>query len=122
MGEKMRIGEFIAMRRKYLRITQEELSNKLSISKSAIAKWETNRGLPDRDNINNIAKVLKVSVDDLYKIIASEDLEEIDIKVNITEEVIQLLESYGYTVVSPGHEEAKTNRKEKGKIKDENKN
>lgn len=111
MGEKMRIGEFIAMRRKYLRITQEELADKLSVSKSAIAKWETNRGLPDRDNISNIAKVLKISVDDLYKIIASEDLKEVDVKVNITEEVIQLLESYGYTVVSPGYGEEKMNDK-----------
>ena len=114
MGKKMRIGEFIAMRRKYLRITQEELAEKLSVSKSAIAKWETNRGLPDRDNINNIARVLMVSVDDLYKIITSEDLEEVDIKVNITDEVIQLLESYGYTVVSPGYGKKKISENERG--------
>ena len=101
MGEKMKIGEFIAIRRNYLRMTQEELAEQLHVSKSAIAKWETNRGIPDRDNINNIARVLKVSIDDLYRIIVSEDLEEADICVNITEEVIKLLESYGYTVIPP---------------------
>lgn len=101
MGEKMRIGEFISMRRNYLKMTQEELAARLNVSKSAVAKWETNRGIPDRENISNIAKVLRVSIDDLYRVIESEDLKDTDIKVNITDEVIKLLESYGYTVIPP---------------------
>lgn len=101
MGEKMKIGEFIAIRRKYLRMTQEELSQKLHVSKSAVAKWETGRGIPDRENINNLSKVLKVSAEDMYRIISNADLNESDIKVNITNEVILLLESYGYTVIPP---------------------
>lgn len=101
MGEKMKIGEFITIRRKYLRMTQEELSQKLHVSKSAVAKWETGRGIPDRENIGNLSKILKVSAEDMYRIISNVDLNESDIKVNITNEVIMLLESYGYTVIPP---------------------
>lgn len=101
MGFRMSLGSFIADRRKYLRMTQEELADKIHVSKSAIAKWETNGGIPDRDNIQKLALAINVSVDDLYRIINSANCKDIDLDVNITAEVIALLESYGYKIIRP---------------------
>ena len=42
---------------------QEQLAEKMSVSRSAIAKWETDKGMPDVNNLKTIAKLLNVSVD-----------------------------------------------------------
>ena len=47
MGVKISLGKFISTRRKQKFMTQEELANKMHVSKSAIAKWETDGGVPD---------------------------------------------------------------------------
>ena len=44
-------------------LTQEELSELLMVSRAAVAKWETNRGLQDIENLKFIASALNVSVD-----------------------------------------------------------
>ena len=97
----MDLGHFIYLRRKHLHMTQEQLANKIFVSKSAVAKWETNGGIPDRDNLFRLAEVLKVSASDLYQIIEKQNLEDADIDINITGEVIAMLESYGYKVIRP---------------------
>jgi len=85
-------------------MTQEELAEKLHVSKSAVAKWETNGGIPDRDNLKELSTVINVSIDDLYRIIKSTNEKDIDLEINITTEVIALLESYGYKVIRPNEE------------------
>lgn len=98
----MSLGRFIADRRKLLHMTQEELAEKIHVSKSAVAKWETNGGIPDRDNLKNLSSVINVSVDDLHRIIQSVSCSNENLEINITAEVIKLLESYGYKVIRPG--------------------
>ncbi len=95
------LGRFIAKRRKHLRLTQEVLADRIGVSKSAIAKWETDGGLPDRDNLKRLSEALNVSVDDLHRIIDKGGIQEADLRVNITSEVISILESYGYIVTRP---------------------
>ena len=85
-----------------MQMTQEELATKLHVSKSAIAKWETDGGIPDRDNLKKLAKVMKVSVDELYKII--DKSEKRNEEINITSDIIATLELYGYQVKRPGEE------------------
>ena len=99
----MSLGEFICRRRKHLELTQEQLAEKLHVSKSAVAKWETDGGIPDRDNLYRLAEVLNVPVNDLHHIITSSGPGS-DTDVNITAEVIAVLESYGYTVTRRGDE------------------
>lgn len=101
----MSLGRFISDRRKGLHLTQEELAEKIHVSKSAVAKWETNGGIPDRDNLKRLSEILNVSADDLYRIIESSNYEDIDLNINITGEVIALLESYGYKIKRPNEEE-----------------
>ena len=98
------LGKFIAARRKILRMTQVELANQIGVSKSAIAKWEVDGGLPDRDNLKKLAKEINVSVDEMHKVIDHVDTKITDSEVNITPEVIATLESYGYKVIKPERE------------------
>ena len=104
MEEKISLGRFIADRRKHLLMTQADLAKKMNVSKSAVAKWENNGGIPDRDNLRKLSEVINVSVDDLHRIINSVDVESVDLNVNITSEVISILESYGYKVIRPNEE------------------
>ncbi len=101
MQNQMKLGRFLASRRRLMGLTQEEMADRIGVSKSAIAKWETDGGLPDRDNLKKISEVMNVSVDELHKIIKSDDYPEKDFDVNITPEVISVLESYGYKVIRP---------------------
>lgn len=101
MEEKDNLGLYIANRRKYMRLTQEELAERVGVSKSAIAKWETNRGLPDRDNLKRLSVVINVPVEEMHRIIDRTNCESYECDINITGEVISTLESYGYKVIRP---------------------
>lgn len=59
----MNFGERIKQARIDVGLTQEELAEILVVSRSAIAKWESNRGLPDVSNLKVISHALNVSVD-----------------------------------------------------------
>ncbi len=59
----MTLGEKLKEARKQAGLSQEQLSEKLGISRSAVAKWETNNGIPDVDNLKAISVLLNVSID-----------------------------------------------------------
>lgn len=61
----MTLGEKIRQARRKCGLSQEQLAEKLSVSRSAIAKWETDKGLPDVGNLKTLARLLNVSVDHL---------------------------------------------------------
>lgn len=61
----MTIGKKIKQLRQEHSLSQEELADKLLVSRQAITKWETERGLPDISNIKAIAKMFQLSLDDL---------------------------------------------------------
>jgi len=60
--------------RKRENMTQEQLSQKLYVSRTAISKWESDRGLPNIDALKNISKVFNVSIDYL---LSSEEIIDI---------------------------------------------
>ncbi len=59
----MTLGEKIKEARKQCGLTQEQLAEKMLLSRSAIAKWESDKGLPDVENLKTLARLLNVSVD-----------------------------------------------------------
>jgi len=105
MGDRMSLGQFITLRRKHLHMTQEQLSERLNVSKSAVAKWETDGGIPDRDNLYRLGEVLGISANDLHRIIGNQNFADIDFEINVTPDIIATLESYGYKVIRPGQKE-----------------
>jgi transcriptional regulator with XRE-family HTH domain len=59
----MTFGEKLKKARIESGYTQNELANKLTVSRAAIAKWESDRGMPDVTNLKAIAEVLGVGMD-----------------------------------------------------------
>lgn len=59
----MTIGQKIKEARKQAGLSQEQLAEKMAVSRSAIAKWEANNGLPDVDNLKALSALLNVSID-----------------------------------------------------------
>jgi len=59
----MTLGEKIKEIRKEYGFSQEQLAEKLSVSRSAVAKWEAGNGMPDVDNLKALAQLFNVSVD-----------------------------------------------------------
>lgn len=63
----MTIGEKIRAYRKNAGLSQEQLAEKLCVSRQAITKWEADNGMPDINNLQCIAKLFSVSVDSLLE-------------------------------------------------------
>ena len=59
----MTFGEKLKTARKEAGLSQEQLAEKLCVSRSAVAKWESDRGMPDVGNLKGMAQLLDVSVD-----------------------------------------------------------
>lgn len=57
------LSEKIKELRKKEGLTQEQLAEKLNVSRQAIAKWESGHGTPDIENIKNISHYFHVSID-----------------------------------------------------------
>lgn len=63
--------------RKKNNLSQEELANKLSVSRQAVSKWERAEAAPDTDNLIKLARLYKISLDELL-LSDNEFLNEID--------------------------------------------
>ncbi|MGT2947457.1 helix-turn-helix domain-containing protein [Streptococcus chenjunshii] len=61
------LGEKIKTQRKYLGLSQEELAEKLHVSRQAITKWENNRGIPEIGNLIAICDFFNWELDSLIK-------------------------------------------------------
>lgn len=53
-----------ALRKQY-GLTQEEVAEKINVSRQAIAKWEKGESMPDINNCAALAKLFQVSLDEL---------------------------------------------------------
>lgn len=51
--------------RKYNQLTQEELAEKVGVTRQAIAKWEAGETIPDLERCRMLADIFEVSLDDL---------------------------------------------------------
>lgn len=101
MSGRNSLGKLISARRKSMKLTQAELSEKIGVSKSAVAKWETDGGIPSIDNLGKISKILGLSIADLHRTARGQEPEAVVRRPDITEDVIAVLESCGYKVVPP---------------------
>ena len=63
----MKFSEKIKEIRKMQNLTQEQFAEKIFISRNAVAKWESDRGYPDIQNLITISEVCEISLDDLIK-------------------------------------------------------
>ena len=62
-----KIGKFIAASRKEKELTQNELAEKLNITDRAVSRWERGKGCPDISLLEDLSKILDVSIIELLK-------------------------------------------------------
>ena len=48
-------------------LTQDELAEKIMVTRTAISKWETNRGYPSIDSLKELSKLFDISIDELIQ-------------------------------------------------------
>lgn len=63
--DQIKIGKFVAERRKQLNLTQLQLAEKLGITDRAVSKWENGKAMPDSSIMLELCAVLQISVNDL---------------------------------------------------------
>ena len=63
--DQLKIGKFIAERRKEKKLTQLQLAEKLGITDKAISKWERGIAMPDTSIMLEVCDILEISVNEL---------------------------------------------------------
>jgi len=61
----MDFSEKLQQLRKENGLTQEQLAERIFVSRTAISKWESGRGYPSLDYLKSISKQFSISIDDL---------------------------------------------------------
>lgn len=86
--DQIKIGKFIAERRKSKKLTQKQLAEKLSISDKTISKWESGNGLPEVSLMMPLCEELEISVNEL---LSGEKLDEKQYYKKAEENMMELM-------------------------------
>lgn len=62
----MTFAEKLKNIRKQAGMSQEQLAEKLGVSRQAVTKWETDAGIPDMENIMAVSALFDISIDELF--------------------------------------------------------
>lgn len=73
--EQIKLGKFIAERRKAKNLTQEDIADKLGITSQSVSKWERGVNSPDISFLCDLGEILEVSIEELLQgeILTSEE-------------------------------------------------
>ncbi len=63
----MNLGEKLFELRKTKNLTQDEVAEKLNVTRQTVSKWETNQSTPDFDKILPLCELYDISTDELLK-------------------------------------------------------
>ena len=63
--DQVKIGKFIAQKRKEHNLTQRELAELLGVGDKAVSKWECGRGMPDNAIMLSLCSILDINVNEL---------------------------------------------------------
>ena len=76
--DQVKIGRFIAERRKANHMTQMQLAEKLNITDRAVSKWETGKSMPDAALMPELCRLLNITINDLFngEVIIMENYQE----------------------------------------------
>ena len=79
----MEFGEKIQKLRNQNKWTQEQLAEKLYVSRTAVSKWESGKGYPNIDSLKDIAKLFDKTIDELLSSDEIIDIAKNENKINI---------------------------------------
>ncbi len=86
----MTLGEKIAIQRKELNYTQEQLADILDVSRQSISKWESNIAYPETDKLIVLGKLFNCSMDYLLKDDITEKAGVLTSESNFAEKVTEI--------------------------------
>lgn len=66
MEPTVSIGSVIARERRLRGVTQQELAERLGVSKAAVSKWEVGQSMPDVALLPRIAAYFSLTLDELF--------------------------------------------------------
>lgn len=74
----MSLGQRLLDLRKSKQLSQEEVAEKLNVTRQTISKWETDQSVPDFDKIIPLCKLYEISTDELLT--GKKEIKDIEIK------------------------------------------
>lgn len=80
----MNLGNSLFHARKKSGLSQEEVAEKIGVSRQTISKWETNETVPDIYQSKKMAKLYRISLDELIEF--DIDLQEIEEMIDKSDE------------------------------------
>ncbi len=63
----MTLGQKISILRTAMKISQEQLSEKLEVSRQSVSKWESDKSIPEINIVLKLSNIFNISLDDLLK-------------------------------------------------------
>lgn len=79
----MNIGEKLYELRKEKHLSQEEVADKLNVTRQTISKWETNQSTPDFDKIKPLCELYGITADELLTGEKQEKQQDIESNQNV---------------------------------------
>ena len=92
----MTLGERLKEYRQREGLSQEQLAEKLSVSRQAITKWENDKGVPDIDNLIAIRRILGISLDEL--VMGEERMKDTAVKSRENNKALHLVAAVSFSV------------------------
>lgn len=93
--DQIKIGKFISENRKKQNLTQEQLAEQLNISKNAVSKWERGLNLPDVSIMQDLCKILDITLNELF---SGEKINDDNYKQVSDNNLLEALESSSFTL------------------------
>ena len=79
--QKEAFGKLLVILRKKNGLSQKELAERLSVSTSAVSKWENDGSLPEMTMLPDIASLFGIQIDDLFEYSTEKRYESIEKKL-----------------------------------------
>ena len=81
--------------RKENNVTQEQLADKLNVSRQAVSKWESGTAYPDTEKLIQISKIFNISLDELVNDNKNNSQKKSDKRFNFMETFNMVFEFFG---------------------------
>lgn len=91
--DTVKIGKYIAQKRKNLGLTQRDIAEQLGMSDKSVSKWERGVCLPDVSVYMELCRIIGIS---LNEFIAGEDIEQVEIQEKSEQNILDVTKDGNY--------------------------
>ena len=91
--DTVKIGKYIAQKRKNLGLTQREIAEQLGMSDKSVSKWERGVCLPEVSVYMELCRIIGIS---LNEFIAGEDIEQVELQEKSEQNILDVTKDGNY--------------------------